>query len=65
MTKPMMRGRATNSPAELRGSSGQEATKAPERNARGDIRRRDLDRFAYEHHWQRPDGTVYTVDSSD
>jgi hypothetical protein len=30
-----------------------------------DIQRPDLDRFAYEHHWQRPDGSIYCVDSSD
>ena len=64
MTKPMMQGRAADAPAELHSSSGQ-ATKAPERNARGDIRRCDLDRFAYEHHWQRPEGSAYAVDSSD
>lgn len=36
-----------------------------QRNVHGDLARPDLDKFAYEHHWQRPDGSVYLVDSSD
>jgi hypothetical protein len=27
----------------------------------GHVPRPDLDRHAYEHHWQRPDGTTYLV----
>ncbi len=34
-------------------------------NVRGDVERPDLDVHAHEHHWQRLDGTVYAVDSSD
>ena len=37
----------------------------PRKNAAGDIERSDLNQHAYEHHWQRPDGSVYAVDSSD
>lgn len=29
------------------------------------VPRPDLDRYAHEHHWQRPDGSIYCVDSSD
>lgn len=35
------------------------------RNARGEIARPDLDKFACEYHWQRPDGSIYIVDSGD
>lgn len=59
-----MKEHETNTPAELHGGSNQ-VKQEPERNARGDIRRSDLDRYAHEHHWQRSDGTVYAVDSSD
>lgn len=31
----------------------------------GHSARPDLNKFAHEHHWQRPDGSVYCVDSSD
>lgn len=34
-------------------------------NAAGDSERPDLNKHAHEHHWQRPDGSVYVVDSSD
>ena len=34
-------------------------------NAAGNIERTELDKTGYEHHWQRPDGSVYAVDSSD
>ena len=51
---------ASPAPGEL-GSGDASARK----NVHGDIARPDLDKHAYEHHWQRPDGTVYAVDSSD
>jgi len=37
----------------------------PRRNKLGDIQRMDLDGRYGDRHWQRPDGSVYAVDSSD
>lgn len=31
----------------------------------GDTPRPDLDETAHDRHWQRPDGTVYLIDSDD